>query len=237
MKAVILAGGKGTRLVPYTRVIPKPLMPVGDMSILEVLLRQVKHAGVDEIILTVGHQATLLRAFFQNGEGLGMPIRFSYEDKPLGTAGPLRRIDGLDETFLVMNGDVLTTLDFNKLVEFHRQSRAVLTIAVNQREVKIDLGVLNLNSNDRVVDYIEKPTYHFDVSMGIYVFEPSVMEYIPDNEYFDFPSLVLKLIAADQLVKVFRHEGYWMDLGNLADYEQAVNDFEKMKSQFLLNGD
>ena len=207
MKAVVLAGGKGARLVPYTRVIPKPLMPIGDMPILEVLLRQVKLAGVDEVVLTVGHMAELVRAFFQNGEGLALPIRYSYEEKPLGTAGPLSMISGLEDAFLVMNGDVLTTLDFSKLVEDHRKSGAMVTVAVHPREVKVDLGVLKLDGDNRVVDYIEKPTYKFDVSMGIYVFDPRVLAFIPQNEYLDFPNLILKLIAAGERVKVFRYDG------------------------------
>ena len=233
MKAVVLAGGKGARLVPYTRVIPKPLMPIGDMPILEVLLRQVKRAGVDEVILTVGHMAELLRAFFQNGEHLALPVRYSYEDVPLGTAGPLRLIEGLTEPFLVMNGDVLTTLDFSALVQHHRQSGALVTVAVHPRQVKVDLGVLQLDGTDRVIDYIEKPTYHFDVSMGVYVFQPRAVSFIPPDEYFDFPTLILKLIAAGEYVNVYRYAGYWMDLGRPDDYEQAILDFEQMKSQFL----
>ncbi len=237
MKAVILAGGKGARLAPYTRVIPKPLMPIGDMPILEVLLRQIKRAGVDDVILTVGHMAELLQAFFQNGERLALPVRYSYEDKPLGTAGPLRQISGLDEAFLVMNGDVLTTLDFNELVECHRRSGAMVTVAVHPRDVKIDLGVLRLDGDSRVVDYIEKPTYNFVVSMGVYVFNPRVLEYIPKGQYFDFPDLILKLLAANEVVKVFRFEGYWMDLGRPDDYDQAVSDFERMRAEFLPEGD
>jgi len=233
MKAVVLAGGKGTRLAPYTRILPKPLMPIGDMPILEVLLRQLKRAGVDEAILTVGHLAELLRAFFQDGERLGLTVRYSFEDIPLGTAGPLRLVKGLDETFLVMNGDVLTTLDFAKLIDYHRKSGALVTVAVHSREVKIDLGVLKLNGDSRVVDYIEKPTYNFEVSMGVYVFEPAVVDFIPFNQYFDFPSLILKLLAADRMVKVYRYDGYWMDLGRPDDYEQAVLDFERMKTEFL----
>ncbi len=236
MKAVVLAGGKGARLVPYTRVIPKPLMPIGDMPILEVLLRQVRCAGVDDVILTVGHMAELLRAFFQNGERLAVPIRYSYEDKPLGTAGPLSRIDGLDEPFLVMNGDVLTTLNFAQLVDCHRRSGAMVTVAVHPREVKIDLGVLKLDGDSRVVDYIEKPTYKFDVSMGIYVFDPRVKDYIPYDQYLDFPDLILKLLAAGEVVKVFRFDGYWMDLGRPDDYQQAIEDFEQMRHQFLKDG-
>lgn len=237
MKAVVLAGGKGTRLAPYTKVIPKPLMPIGDMPILEVLLHQAKRAGVTDIILTVGHMAELLRAFFQNGERLGTTIQYSYEDKPLGTAGPLKLINGLDETFFVMNGDVLSTLDFSDLLDFHRQSDAVVTIAMFPRQVKIDLGVLHVESESRVVGYTEKPRYDFNVSMGIYVFEPTALEYIPSGQYFDFPSLILRLIENGEKVVGYPFSGYWKDLGNPEDYEQAIYDFEVMRDQFLPGDD
>jgi NDP-sugar pyrophosphorylase family protein len=236
MKAVILAGGKGSRLAPYTKVIPKPLMPIGDMPILEVLLHQVKRAGVDEVILSVGHMASLLRAFFQDGEHLGTRIRYSYESTPMGTAGPLALVGGLDDTFLVMNGDVLTTLDFRALVEFHRESQAQVTIAMYNREVKIDLGVLQLNGGHEVTGYIEKPTYGFQVSMGVYVFEPAVLKYIPPGQYFDFPTLILRLIEAGERVVGYPFRGYWQDLGRPDDYEQAILDFETMRDQFL-NGE
>jgi NDP-sugar pyrophosphorylase family protein len=233
MKAVILAGGKGSRLAPYTKVIPKPLMPIGDMPILEVLLRQLKRANVDEVILSVGHMASLLRAFFQEGERLGTRIRYSYENDPLGTAGPLALVGGLDETFLVMNGDVLTTLDFSELLKFHRESRAQVTIAMYNREVKIDLGVLQLNGGQEVIGYIEKPSYDFQVSMGVYVFEPAVLQYIPPEQYFDFPTLILRLIEAGERVVGYPFRGYWQDLGRPDDYEQAILDFETMREQFL----
>jgi NDP-sugar pyrophosphorylase family protein len=236
MKAVILAGGKGARLAPYTKVIPKPLMPIGDMPILEVLLRQIKRAGVDEVILTVGHMAELLRAFFQEGERLGTPIRYSYEHEPLGTAGPLKLVTGLDETFLVMNGDVLTTLDFADLIAFHRKSRALVTIAMYDRKVKIDLGVLQLDGGNEVIGYIEKPTYDFQVSMGVYVFEPAALKFIPEQTYFDFPTLILRLLECGEKVAGYPFDGYWQDLGRPDDYEQAVNDFENMRDAFL-NGD
>jgi NDP-sugar pyrophosphorylase family protein len=233
MKAVILAGGKGSRLAPYTKVIPKPLMPIGDMPILEVLLRQVRRAGVDEFILSVGHMASLLRAFFQEGEQLGTRIRYSYEEEPLGTAGPLTLIEGLDQTFLVMNGDVLTTLDFGDLLAFHRRSGAMVTIAMYNRQVKIDLGVLQLDGGQVITGYIEKPTYEFQVSMGIYVFEPQALAYIPRGQYFDFPSLILRLLEEGQKVVGYPFGGYWQDLGRPDDYEQAILDFEAMREQFL----
>ena len=234
MKAVVLAGGKGTRLSPYSTILPKPLMPIGDLPILEILLRQMKGAGVDDVILTVGHLAELLRAFFQNGERFGLHIDYSYEEEPLGTAGPLSLIKNrLDDTFFVTNGDVLTTLDFNSMLEYHHQNGSAATIAMHARQVKIDLGVLKFNGSYELYGYVEKPTYNFNVSMGIYIFEPSVLEYIPYNEYLDFPDLVLKMIECGERVIAYPFDGYWQDLGSPTDYEQAVQDFETLRSQIL----
>lgn len=233
MKAVILAGGKGTRLAPYTKILPKPLMPVGDMPILEILVRQLKCEGVDEIVLTVGHMAGLLRAFFNDGEQFGLNIRYSYEEKPLGTAGPLALVEGLDDTFVVTNGDVLTTLRVRDLVRFHKEEGAAATIAMHRRQVKVDLGVILVNGGPNVVGYIEKPTYDYSVSMGIYVFEPRVLSYIPPGEHLDFPNLVHKLLGAREKVIGYPFEGYWQDLGRPDDYEQANMDFEQMRSEFL----
>jgi NDP-mannose synthase len=233
MKAVILAGGKGTRLSPYTKILPKPLLPIGDTPILEILLRQMKRAGVDEVVLTVGHLAEYLRLFFQDGRRLGLNITYSYEDCPLGTAGPLSLISGLDDTFLVANGDVLTTLNFTALLEAHRSSGAAATIAAHTRHVRIDLGVIHFNGGVDVVGYSEKPTYDLSVSMGIYLFEPCVLPYIPYNQYLDFPDLVLRLIAAGERVCGYPFDGYWQDLGRPDDYEVAVQEFETYRSQFL----
>ncbi len=233
MKAIILAGGKGTRLAPYTTILPKPLLPIGDLPILEVLLRQMRHHGVDEAILAVGYLEELMRAFFQKGERLGMKISYSFEKQPLGTAGPLSLVADLNETFLVSNGDVLTTLDFSELVDFHHQSQAVATIAMHTRQVRIDLGVLQLNGSHEVVGYIEKPEFDFHVSMGIYVFEPRVLQYIPFNQYLDFPDLVLKLIHAGEKVVGFPFDGYWQDLGRPDDYRQAQEEFEKVRPLIL----
>lgn len=233
MKAVVLAGGKGTRLAPYTKILPKPLMPIGDMPILEVMLKQMKHAGVTDVTLTVGHLANLMRTFFMDGRQLGMNISYSYEEEPLGTAGPLSLIQGLDSTFLVTNGDVLTTLDLRDLLAFHKSQGAIATIAVHKRKVRIDLGVVQWDGNNRIADYIEKPTYDYTVSMGMYVFEPDVMKFIPFNMYLDFPELVLKMIAAGEKVVGYAFDGYWMDLGRADDYAQAAEDFASMRSQFL----
>ena len=179
MKAVVLAGGKGTRLAPYTRILPKALMPIGDMPILEVMLLQMRAAGIRNVVLTVGHLSGLLRAFFQDGHQWDMQIEYSYEECPLGTAGPIALIDGLTDAFLVTNGDVLTTMQFRDLIDFHQDQNAMATIAVHQRQVKIDLGVVQWQGQPRITGYVEKPTYDYTVSMGLYVFEPQVLDYIP----------------------------------------------------------
>ena len=235
MKAVVLAGGKGARLAPYTTILPKPLMPIGDMPILEVMLLQMKEAGIDRVILTVGHLSELLRAFFKDGNQFGINITYSYEQCPLGTAGPIALVDGLNETFLVSNGDVLTTLDLRGLIKFHREQGAIASIAAHHRQSKIDLGVIQKDGDCRIKGYIEKPVYDFLVSMGIYVFEPAVVPYITPNEYLDFPDLIKRLIAAGEKVVAYEFNGYWEDLGRPDDYARASTDFENMRAQFLPN--
>ncbi len=233
MRAVILAGGKGTRLAPYTTVLPKPLVPVGDMPILEIVLRQLQRAGVNHVTMAVGHLANLLMAFFGEGDRLGLYIDYSLEDTPLGTAGPLALIEGLEDTFLVMNGDILTTLDYAALVAHHRQRGAVATIAMHQRTVKVDLGVIDVDDANRLVGYTEKPSYDYLVSMGVYVFDPMVLCHVQPGLRLDFPELVWKLLADDQLVVGYPHDGYWLDIGRPDDYARAIEEFEQMRDQLL----
>ena len=233
MKAVVLAGGKGTRLAPYTRIIPKPMMPIGDKAILEIMLSQLRKAGIHEVILTVGHLAGLMRAYFQDGSSMGVSICYSYEDHPLGTAGPLGLIDGLDETFLVCNGDILTTLNIQELLKFHKYNQGVATIASHHRDVQIDLGVIEINGDHTITGYQEKPTIDYLVSMGIYIFEPIVLQYIQKGQYLDFPDLIKILIREKKKVVAYPYDGYWADLGRADDYEQANIDFSEMRSQFL----
>lgn len=232
-RAVVLAGGKGRRLEPYTRIIPKPLMPIGEKPILEIILRQMKRAGIREVTLTVGYLADLMRLFFQDGSRLGLKIDYVQEKKPLGTSGPLANVEGLDNTFLVTNGDVLTTLDFSDLIAFHRAQGSIATIATHKRKVDINLGVVELDKESQVSNYHEKPSIDYLVSMGVYVFEPRILNYIPKDEYLDLPTLVLQLIAAGEKVSGYVFKGYWEDLGNPEDYERASVDFEKMRNQFL----
>jgi len=233
VRAVILAGGKGTRLAPYTTVLPKPLMPIGDMPILEVVLRQLKNGGISRVTMAVGHLAELLQAFFQDGRRLGLPIDYSMEDTALGTVGPLTLIDGLDETFLVMNGDTLTTLDYRTLVEHHRASGAIATVAAYVRQVKIDFGVIEVDSAGMIDNYIEKPTFDYRVSMGIYVFEPGVMRYLQRDEYRDLPDLVRTLIGQGQKVATYPFDGYWLDMGRPDDYARAIEEFTSRRAEFL----
>ena len=234
MRAVILAGGRGTRLAPYTYVLPKPMMPIGDKAILEILLRQMKRAGINHVVLTVGHLAGLMRAFFQDGQQYDLNITYSYEATPLGTAGPLALVPNLDKTFMVSNGDVLTLLDFNDFINFHHQQGGICSIAMHKHKVHIDLGVVEQNNGDYVITgYVEKPTLDYRVSMGVYIFEPRVLDYIPKNEYLDFPDLVKTLLANGERVIGYPFNGYWRDLGNPGDYTQACLDFDQMRSQFL----
>jgi NDP-sugar pyrophosphorylase family protein len=237
MKAVILAGGKGTRLAPYTRIFPKPMLPIGDKAIVEIMIYQMRRAGISDIVLAVGHLAGLMRAFFQDGSQFGVNICYSYEDQPLGTAGPLALIPDLDSTFMVSNGDVLTTLDMGELIAFHKENKGVATIATHPRQVRIDLGVIHTDGANTIIGYQEKPIIDYSVSMGIYLFEPEVLAFIPKGEYLDFPDLVKLLIAAGKKVVAYPFDGYWQDLGRPDDYEQANLDFEKMRSEFLPEGD
>ena len=236
MKAVILAGGKGTRLKPYTTVFPKPLMPLGDKPILEIVIRQLKSYGFDEAIITVGHLAELIMTFFGDGSKFGVKIKYSREDKPLGTAGSLGLIKKeLNKTFLMMNGDVLTTLDFSDLVNYHKRNGAIATIALKKRDVKIDFGVVKIDDGNSIVGYTEKPEIKYLVSMGVYAFEPLVLEYINPHEYLDFPDLIKKLISNGEIVKGYVYDGYWLDIGRPEDYERASRDIEKIYDKLGLD--
>ena len=232
--AVILAGGKGTRLYPYTVTFPKPLVPVADMPILEIVIRQLKKAGFTHITMAVGHLAELLMAYFGDGSKWDVVIRYSREDKPLGTVGPLKLIPDLDQApFLVMNGDVLTDLDYQQLWSYHQQEECAVTIASHTRDVRIDLGVLTVRDDYQLSGYLEKPVYHYQVSMGIYIFSPQVLQYVPDNEYYDFPTLILQLLQKEQCVKVYPFAGYWLDIGRPDDYAEATAQFQALRAKFV----
>ena len=224
-RVVILAGGRGRRLEPYTSVLPKPLMPIGNRSILEILVHQLTDAGFRNFTFCVGYLSHLIRAVFENGAKRNAIIDWVKEKEPLGTAGPLRLVGGLDETFLVMNGDLLTTIDYQAMLRHHKESGNVVTIATHRRRVQLDYGVLHLdgaNGNGRLVAFEEKPEMTWNVSMGIYAFEPRALELLPAEGAFDFPDLVRAALEAELPVGAFEHEGLWLDIGRHEDYEQAV---------------
>jgi NDP-mannose synthase len=235
MQAIILAGGKGSRLKPFTNSFPKPLVPVGDKAILEIVLLQLKQAGVVKVVLAVNHLAHLIRAFFGDGSQMGIEITYSQELEPLGTAGPLRLVKNLDEDFLVMNGDLLTTLSYKDLFNSHVKGGHVATIGTYEKELKIDLGVIQ-SQKGILTDYIEKPVKRFMVSMGIYAFHRSVVDLIPKEGRFDLPDLILKIRSHGSDVHCFQGNYYWLDIGRVEDYEEAGRIFEERRGEFLKGG-
>ena len=236
-RAVVLAGGLGTRLRPYTTVLPKPLMPIGDRPILDIVIRQLKAGGFDHVTISTGYLAELIEAFFGDGSKYGVKIDYYREDEPLGTVGALAMIDGLDEDdFLVMNGDVLTDLDYAALLERHNAGDAAATIATRERDIQISLGVLRFEDPEdgtRLTGYDEKPKMKYEASMGIYCFAPHVLKHIDRGKRLDFPDLVLKLIAAGEPVRAWRSDAYWLDIGRHDDYEAALEEFEQVKSRLI----
>jgi NDP-sugar pyrophosphorylase family protein len=221
MRAAILAGGLGTRLAPYTTVLPKPLVPIGQRPILELILNQLAHAGFTRVDLCVAHLGELIRAYLEQSSSVpdSLEIAYHWEDEPAGTAGAIRDLALDDGPMLVMNGDILTTLDYMELVRFHEQSDAALTIAAHRKDVKIELGVIEGNTPD-VTGYIEKPLLSYQVSMGIYVYSPEAVKRIPPGR-FDFPDLVLALIADGQRVCKYGFDGPWFDIGTPSEHELA----------------
>jgi NDP-sugar pyrophosphorylase family protein len=233
MQAIILAGGKGRRLLPYTTVLPKPLMPIGDYPIIEVILRQLKRAGFNRISISTGYLHELIHAYLDSNKTLGLKIEYSHEETPLGTIGPLRLIENLEDTFLVMNGDILTDLDYKKLIESHKKRGAIATVATYQRDTNIDFGVLERNADQKIIAFKEKPTFHFDVSMGVYVFSKKILNYVPADTPFGFDQLMYALIAKNEEVYSYPHTGYWLDIGRPDDYARSIEEFERYKDRFL----
>ena len=229
MKAIILAGGKGARLRPYTTIIPKPLVPVKDKAILEILIGRLKKYGITEITLCVNHLYKLIMAYFGNGEEWGVKIGYSLEDKPLGTIAPLKLIKNLPNNFFVMNGDVLTDINFKQLFEFHLREKALLTVAVTKRRTKIDFGIFDVDKTKNIaLAFREKPEYELNVSTGIYVFNKKVLDFVPRNKSLGFDELVFLLLEEKQTIKLFPFEGYWLDIGRPEDYEKANEDIDKL---------
>jgi len=228
---VIMAGGRGSRLAPYTTVLPKPLMPLGDRPIIDVLIRQVVAAGAEGVSISVGHLGGIIESWVGREE-YGVPVSFLYEDEPLGTAGALRGAD-VDDVFLAMNGDVLTTLAFADLLAGHRGSGALATVAVTERTTQVEYGVVHADEFGRLVGLEEKPKLRYTVSMGVYAFDPEVRELIAPGEAIDFPDLLWRAVEAGRPVAIHPFEGYWRDIGNPDDYEQAIADFAEDPRRFI----
>lgn len=223
MIAIILAGGKGTRLKPFTYVLPKPLVPVGEQPILAILIQQLRKSGIRDIVLCVNHMAELIMAYFGNGKKFKVNIRYSMEAKPMGTIGPLKLLNDLPENFLLMNGDLLTDIDFSDLYQVHIQSGALATIGTYERKVDIDFGVMKVEQG-RVTGFVEKPQYNYHVSMGVYAFNRRVLDFVPVGRRFGFDQLMLKLIEQGEKIASYSFSGYWLDIGRPSDFEIANQD-------------
>lgn len=232
--AVILAGGMGTRLRPYTFSIPKPLIRLGDLPIIEILLCQLEAAGVRRVHVALGHLADLVQAYLEQTEWRSrLEIRYSLESQPLGTVGPLTLIDDLSETVLLVNGDVLTTLPYAALVDDHRSRGGLATVAVSRRQVELRYGILELSSDARVTGYREKPLLELDTAMGVYALQRAVVDHIPPGRRFDMPELIQSLIGAGEPIAAYPSDDYWMDIGSTDDYEVAQRDFAAAPQRFL----
>jgi NDP-sugar pyrophosphorylase family protein len=232
-RAVVMAGGRGSRLAPYTTVLPKPLMPLEDGPILEVILRQLARGGVDEVVISVGHLGALIESWVGQLTDFTADVRLVFEDEPLGTAGALALVGESDGPFLAMNGDILTDLDFAALLAEHRESEAIATVAVNERAVKIEYGVVHHDDDGLLERLEEKPTLRYTVSMGVYAFDPAITGHIRPGERIDFPDLLLRARDAGERVRVHTHDGYWRDIGNRDDYEAATVDYAERRDDFL----
>ena len=232
-RAIILAGGKGTRLRPYTVVLPKPLMPIGEYPILEVIIRQLASHGFTHITMAVNHQAEIIKAFFGNGEKWNIKIDYSLEDKPLSTMGPLKLIHDLPDNFLIMNGDILCDIDYGKFHDEHVKDEHIFTISSARRVQNIEYGVLINDEKNNLVGFKEKPKEEFLVSMGIYMASKKILDIIPADQPYGFDHLMLELIKRKNFAHIKEHKGYWLDIGRPDDYAQAIDEFESKKHIFL----
>ncbi|MDD5594693.1 MAG: sugar phosphate nucleotidyltransferase [Candidatus Omnitrophica bacterium] len=232
-RAVILSGGKGTRLKPFTLVLPKSLMPIGEYPILEVIIRQLSVNGFKHITLAVNHQADLVKAFFGDGSKWGTKIDYSKEEHCLNTMGPLRLIKDLPNNFLIMNGDVFTDLDYRSFFEYHVRHSNLFTISSFIREQVVEYGVLKTDKKNMLIGFREKPVSALEVSMGIYMANRKILDFIPRDKAFGFDDLMLRLIRLKKNVAVKIHKGRWLDIGKSDDYAQAISEFERNKGIYL----
>jgi NDP-mannose synthase len=233
MRAVILAGGLGTRLRPYTTILPKPLVPVGERPILEHILHRLHACGVREVEMCVGHLGELIQVYFTQADALpaDLELRWHWEDEPLGTAGALRIVPGLNGTFIVMNGDILTTLDYTELLAFHERCGAALTVATHAKRVDVELGVIETDG-ERITGFREKPRLDYLASMGIYVYDERALEHLPAEGPCQFPDLVHRLLEAGETVAAYRSDAEWFDIGTVGEHQRAVEALERAPEVF-----
>ena len=232
MEAVVLAGGKGTRLQPLTDEIPKPLAPIGDRPIIDILLTRMRKCGVKRVHVAVNHLAHLIRDSVGDGERFGLEIVYAEESEPLSTVGPVKTIVNLPEHFLVANGDILTDLDFAALYNYHLRCNPLITVATHQRTNLVDYGVLEVDGDGRVTSFKEKPTRQLMVSMGIYVFSREILNLVPENGPFGFDDLMHLMLKQGKAVQTYRYDGYWLDVGRLDDFHQAQRDIKRVRKLF-----
>ncbi|MBR1123214.1 NTP transferase domain-containing protein [Bradyrhizobium lablabi] len=234
-QAVVMAGGKGTRLHPYSALFPKPLMPLGDMPILELLLRRMRAAGVREVIIAVNHLRHLIEVYFGDGSDLGLKLYYSDEDKPLGTAGALgNMLPHLDDTFFVTNGDLLTTMNLRDMALRHLAENADASVGVYERENKIDFGLIEFDARNRMCAYREKPTSKYHVSMGVYILQrEAVRPHVSNVDYLDMPNLLLKIKGGNGNVVCYQDNCIWLDIGRPDDFALAQKMFEEDREAFL----
>lgn len=234
MRAVVLAGGRGRRLAPFTTVFPKPLAPIGEIPIIDIVLRQLRWHGIRQVVISVGYLGELIQAYLATRGGIpGLEITYLREAEPLGTAGPLALLPDADEEVLVVNGDVLTDFDFSQLIAFHQERRPALSIAVHQREVTIDLGVVDFAEDGIVSGFREKPRIEYHCSMGINIYAPRALRAIVPGEQLDFPDLALRLLDEGEQVLAFGSDCYWMDIGRRDDYDLVLEEFPRMRQRLL----
>ena len=226
MQAIVQAGGQGVRLRPSTSILPKPLLPLGDTPLIDVLLHGLTKVGFDDIIIATGYKHNLVESVVKQKKYTGVKIRFYQESQPLCTVGVLPMLRGLADNFLVVNADILTVLNFRRLLEYHVQSDKIMTVSVLQRKERIDLGIVQVGENSTVVDYVEKPVYHFTSNMGCYAFSKRIVAQIPKGKPMGIDDLIYVLLQDKQSIGAFMFAGYWRDCGRLSDFEEAVIDYQ-----------
>ena len=220
LTAVILAGGQGTRLRPYTSVLPKPLVPVNGKPILEIIINQLKKNKFKNIIICLNEKNNLIKVYFGDGSKFGVKISYVYEKKPLSTMGPLKLLKKIPKNFLVMNGDILTSLNFLDFFKSHLTSQRIFSVAVKSIFYKVDYGILEFKEK-KLKEFLEKPSFNYHVSMGVYVASKKLTKFIPKNKFYGFDNLMKSMIKNKIDINIFKSKKSWLDIGRPEDYIKA----------------